>query len=113
MEHQVEGYGAAEHLRQITSADGHLAHQPIGPTSPSRIPVTAALSEVLAGHHAQASGNYLHKDRHQTGETHHPQEPVLESCASLQVCSPGSGVQVSHANQNRRPHKCPPLLPKS
>ena len=62
MEHEVEGHRTAQHLRQVTSADGDFTHQPIGSTSPLGIPVAAALREVLPGYHAQAGGDDLHKD---------------------------------------------------
>src|SRR6266446_6677945 len=113
MEHQVESHGAAQHLRQITGADSHFAHQPVWPTGPLGIPVTATLSEVLAGHDAQASGNYLHEDRHQAGESYDPQQRVFEPCAALQICSPVAGVHVADADQNRRSYERPPLLPES
>ena len=113
MEQQVEGDGAAQHFRQVACADGHFAHQPVGPARPPRIPVAAALGEVLAGHHAESRGNYLHENGHQAGQADHPQQPVLELSATLQVRPPVAGVHVANADQNRRPDESPPLLPES
>ena len=113
MEQQVEGDGAAQHLGQVAGADGHFAHQPVGPAGPAGIPVAAALGEVLAGHHAQPGGDDLHEDGHQAGQADHPQQPVLELRAALQVGAPVAGVHVADADQNRRPDERPPLLPEA
>ena len=113
MEQQVEGHRTSQHLRQIAGADGHLAHQPVGPARPPRIPVAAALRQILAGHHAQPGGDHLHEDGHQAGQPDHPQQPVLELSAALQVGSPVAGVHVADADQNRRPDEGPPLLPEA
>ena len=78
-----------------------------------RIPVAAALGEVLAGDHAQPGGDHLHEDGHQAGQADHPQEPVLELRAALQVGSPVAGVHVADADQNGRPDEGPPLLPEA
>src|SRR5208337_3886663 len=96
-----------------TGADGHFAHQPVRPTRPPGIPVAATLGEVLARHHAQTSGNYLHEDRHQTGKSDHPQEPVLVLSATLQVGPPVAGVHVADTDQNRGANKSPPLFPEA
>ena len=61
----------------------------------------------------RASGNYLHEDRHQAGESDHPQEPVLVLSAALQVGPPVAGVHVADADQNRGADESPPLLPKA
>ena len=113
VEQQVEGDRAPQHLRQVAGANGHLAHQPVGPASPVGIPVAAALGEILAGHHAQSGGDHLHEDGHQAGQPDHPQKPVLELRAALQVRSPVAGVHVADADQNRRPDESPPLLPEA
>ena len=67
----------------------------------------------LPGHHAQAGGDDLHEDGHQAGQPDHPQEPVLELSAALQVRPPVAGVHVADADQNRRPDEGPPLLPEA
>src|SRR5579871_1524823 len=113
MEQQVEGYGTPQHLRQVTGANGHFAHQPIGPAGPVGVPVAAALSEIPAGDHAQSGGNYLHEDGHQAGQADHPQKSVLEVSAALQVRPPVTGVHVADADENRRPDESSPLLPKA
>src|SRR5271166_86669 len=113
MEQQVEGNGAAQHFRQVAGAYGHLAHQPIGPSGPPRIPVAAALGEVLPSHHAQSGGNDLHENGHEAGQPDYPQEAVLELSAALQVRSPVAGVHVTNVDQVLWPYKRPPLLPES
>ena len=59
MEQQVQGHSAAEHLCQVTGANGDFAHQPIGPASPTWVPLAAALGEILPGHHAQTRRDHL------------------------------------------------------
>src|ERR1700739_1383564 len=113
MEHQVEGYGTPKHLRQVASTNCHFAHEPVGPTSPVGIPVAAALGEILPRHHAQSGGNHLHEDGHQAGHSDHPQKPVLELSAALQVRPPVAGVHVTDADENRGPDVSPPLLPEA
>ena len=102
-----------EHLGQVAGADGNLAHQPVGPAGPARIPVAAALGEVLAGHDAQTGGNHLHENGHQAGQSDDPQQPVLELGAALQVGAPVAGVHVADADQNGRPGKRPQLPPEA
>ena len=113
VEQQVERDGAAQHLGQVAGADGHFAQQPVGPARPPRIPVAAALRQVLAGDHAQAGGDHLHEDRHQAGQPDHPQQPVLELRAALQVGAPVAGIHVADADQNCRADEGPPLLPEA
>ena len=113
MEQQVEGHGAAEHLGQVAGADGHLAQQPVGPAGPARIPVAATLGEILAGDHAQARGNHLQEDGHQAGQGDHPEQPVLELGAALQVRPPVAGIHVADADEHRRADESPPLPPET
>src|ERR1017187_5704729 len=113
MEHQVDSDGAAEHLGQITGADGEFAEQPVGPAGPARVPISAALGEVLSGDHAQSGGDDLHEDGHQAGEADDPEEPVFELCASRQIGAPVARVHVADADENGRSDERPPLLPES
>ena len=113
MEHDVDGDGAAEHLRQIARADGHLAEQPVGPARPARIPIPATLRQVLAGHNAQTGGNDLHENRHQAGQTDHPEKTEFELRAPLQIGAPIARVHVTHADEQGRPDKSPPVLPET
>jgi hypothetical protein len=106
-------YGYRVRGRAIAGTDGDLAHQPVGPAGPARIPVTAALSEVSAGHNAQTGSNHLHENGHQAGKSDDPQEPILELSAALQVGAPVAWVHVTDADENCRPGKRPQLLPKA
>ena len=57
--------------------------------------------------------DHLHEHGHQAGQTDHPQEPVLELGAALQVGAPVAGVHVADAHQQRRPDERPNLSPKA
>ncbi len=104
---------AAQHFGQVARANRDLAHQPVRPARPRGIPVAATLRQVFAGHHAQARGDHLHEDRHQAGQTNHPQQAVLVLRAALQVGAPVAGVHVTHADQNRRSRRMPATAPRS
>ena len=43
----------------------------------------------------------------------HPEQPVFELGAACQVGAPVAGVHVADADENGRPDKRPPLLPKA
>ena len=109
---QVQRDRAAQRFGQVGHADGNFHRQPIRPARPLGVPVAAGLGQVLARGHAQAGGNDLQEDGHQTGEPDHPQQPVLELRPSLQIRAPIAGIHVADADQNRRPDKRPPLTPE-
>src|SRR6266851_2204079 len=113
MEHEVDSHGTAEHLCQIAGADGEFAEQPVGPASPARVPVAAALGEVLAGDHAQTGGDDLHEDGHQAGEADYPEESIFELRAARQIGAPVARVHVADADENGRSDEHPPLLPEA
>src|SRR5258708_666349 len=111
--HEVEREGGGQDLGQIAGADGDFTHQPVGPASPRGIPIAAALRKILAGDDAQTGGNDLHEDGHKAGQSHDPQEPILELSAALEVSAPVAGVHVAYADENRGADKGAPLLPES
>ena len=56
--------------------------------------------------------DHLEEDRHETGQAHHPQQPVLELRPARQVRAPVARVHVADADQDRRPCKRPPTAPE-
>ena len=113
MEHQIKRDGAAQDFGQIAGSNGHFADQPVRPARPFRIPVTAALGEILSRHDAQTGGDDLHENRHNAGQGNHPQEAVLEACPCLQIRSPVPRIHVTDADQNCGTDESPPLLPEA
>ena len=53
-----------------------------------RIPVAAALGQILAGDHAEPRGNDLQENGHQAGKADDPEQAVLELGAALPDRSP-------------------------
>ena len=113
MEHEVDGDGAAEHLGQITGADGEFAEQPVGPAGPARVPIAAALGEVLSGDHAQTGGDDLHEDGHQAGEADHPEQSVFELRAARQIGAPVARVHVADADREWPVRRTPAIAARS
>src|SRR5437588_11694218 len=103
MEQQIDSYGAAQHLRQITGANGHFAHQPVGPARPIGIPVSAALGQVLPRDYSYARADYLHEDRDQARPPYDPSQSVLELRPGLQVRPPVASIPRATAGTDRRP----------
>ena len=112
MEQEIEGDCAAEHLCQITGADREFAKQPVGPACPFRIPVAAALGQILAGNHAEPSREDLKENRHQAGAGDDPEQIVFELRAALQIGAPVAGIHVADTDQQRRADIRAPLLPE-
>ena len=81
-----------KHFRQVAGANGHLAHQPVGPTSPRGIPVSAALGKVLPGH-LRLPEEHLYLggcDREKLGHPHHVPEAGITRDQYRCRRSPGS-----------------------
>ena len=71
------------------------------------------MGQVLARHDPQPGGNHLHEDGHQAGQADHPQQPVFELGAGLQVGAPVARVHVADADQNGRADEGAPLPPET
>src|SRR5258706_11830605 len=95
VEHEIERDGAAEDFSEITSADGELAEDPVGPARPARVEIAAALGEIFAGDDAEARGEDLEEDGHGAGEGDDPEEAVFEACAGLEIGAPVAGVHTA------------------
>src|SRR5271165_3305658 len=64
--------------------------------------VPAALSQVLAGHHAESGGNNLQKNCHEARQAYDKEEVVFEPGSGAQVCGPVSRIHVTHADKHGR-----------
>ena len=74
----MDGDCAAQHLGQVAGGDGDFATEVIRPPRPAGQMVPATVGQILAGHHAESSGNYLQKNRHKARQAYDPEQVVFE-----------------------------------
>ena len=104
-EQQVQPDGRAEHLGQIAGGDGDFAQPEQDVVDRRRIIVVAGLGQVAAGDKPQPGAEGLKQHGHHVAHQQHPDEPVAELRAALDVGGPIAGVHVADRDEIGRPGK--------
>ncbi len=104
-EQQVQSDGRAENFGQVAGGDGDFAQGEQHVVDALRVVVVAGLGQVAAGHQAEPCAQGLQQHGHGVAHQQHPDEPVAELRAALDVGGPIAGIHVADRNQIGRTGK--------
>ena len=99
MEQQIQRNGRAQHFRQVAGDDGDFTQEPERQINSARIGFAAGLGQIAARDDAEARAQRLQQHRHGVGHHEHPQQPVAEVRAAIDVGRPVAGVHVADADE--------------
>ena len=102
-EQQIQPDGRAQHFGQIAGGNGDFAQPEQHVVTPGRILVVAGLGQVAAGHQPQPCAEGLEQHRHGVAHQQHPEQPVAELRAALDVGGPVAGVGIADRDEIGRP----------
>jgi hypothetical protein len=105
VEEQIEPDDRSEELREIGCHRSDLADDPHRNHDRFGCVIARELGQILSGHDAELRGESLKEHRHQICEYYHPEKPVAERRAALNVGCEVAGVHVRNRRYESRAGK--------